>query len=84
MAFLSRSSCFGQQHFLSSLRPKPNGRRFADNIFKSIFMYENCCLLIRLPLKFVSRVPINGNDEMVQIMAWRQTVDNTEIVTGPY
>ena len=29
-----------------------NGHRFADDILKLIFLYENCCILIKISMKF--------------------------------
>ena len=33
---------------------------FADDIFKLIFLNKNCCILIKISLKFVSKGPINN------------------------
>ena len=41
-------------------RPRQNGRHFADDFFKCIFLYENVWILIKISLKFVSRDPINN------------------------
>ena len=60
---------------VNSLRPKQNGRRFADDIFKWIFMNENVRILIKISLKFVPKGPINSNPALVQIMAWRHPGD---------
>ena len=38
-----------------------NGRHFADDIFKCIFLDENVGLSIKIWLKFVSKVPIDNN-----------------------
>ena len=45
----------------ATLRPKPNGRHFPDNIFKSIFLNENVYISIKISLKFVPRDHININ-----------------------
>ena len=37
-----------------------NGRHFADDIFKFIFLYENCCILIKISLKFVPISPASN------------------------
>ena len=34
-------------------RPEWNAQNFADNTFKRIFLYENCCILIQISLKCV-------------------------------
>ena len=56
---------------LNTLRPRPNRRHFADDIFKCIFENENEWLSHRLSLKFVPKVRINNIPALVQIMAWR-------------
>ena len=47
-----------------------NGRHFADDTFKPIFLNENIRISIEISLKFVPKVPINNNPTLVQIMAW--------------
>ena len=37
----------------NSLRPRQNGRHFADDIFKCIFLHENAWISIKISLKFV-------------------------------
>ena len=61
--------------FFKTLRPRQDGRHFADSIFKCIFFNENCCILIKLSLKYVRKGPIDNNPAMVQIMAWRRSGD---------
>ena len=59
---------------VNTLRPRQNGRRFADDTFKWIFLNENVRISIKISLKFVPKGPINNNPALVQIMAWhRQT-----------
>ena len=60
--------------FLNSLRPRQNGRRFAD-VFKSIFLNENVWILLNISLKFVPKVWINNIPAFVQIMAWHRSGD---------
>ena len=55
--------------------PRWNGRYFADDIFKCIFLNENVWIPIKIPLKFVPEVPINTIPALVQIMAWRRSGD---------
>ena len=55
---------------IDTLRPKQNGRHFADNIFKCIFLNGNVWILIEISLKFVPKDPINNIPALVQIMAW--------------
>ena len=58
---------------VNTLRPRQNGCRFADDIFKRIFLNENVWILIKISLKFVPKGPINNNPALVQIMAWRRS-----------
>ena len=61
--------------FFNTLRPRQNGRRFADDTFKRIFLNENVRISIKISLKFVPKGPINKNPALVQIMAWRRSGD---------
>ena len=54
----------------NTLRPGQNGRHFADDIFKCIFLNENAWIPVKISLKFVPRGPINNIPALVQIMAW--------------
>ena len=60
---------------VDSLRPRQNGRHFADDIFKCIFLNENVWIPIKISLKFVPKGPINNIPSMVQIMARRRPGD---------
>ena len=55
---------------LNTLRPRQNGRHFADDTFKYMFLNENVIILIKILLKFVPKGPINNIPALVQIMAW--------------
>ena len=57
------------------MRPRQNGRHFADAIFKCIFLNENVWIPIKISLKFVPEGPINNIPALVQIMAWHQPGD---------
>ena len=59
------------------LRPRWNRRRFADDIFKCIFLNENVWISIEFPLKFVPKGPINNIPALVQIMAWCRPGDKS-------
>ena len=59
----------------NTLRPRQNGRHFADDIFKCIFLIENVKISIKISLKFVPKDPINNIPALVQIMAWRRPGD---------
>ena len=56
----------------NTLRPRQNDRQFPDNIFKCIFLNGNVCILIKISLKFVSKVPIDNISALVQIIGWHQ------------
>ena len=60
---------------INTLRPIQNGRRFADDTFKRIFLNENVRISIKISLKFVPKVPISNILALVQIMAWRRSGD---------
>ena len=60
---------------LNTLRPRQNGRHFADDTFKRIFMNENDRISINISLKFVPKGLINNIPALVQIMAWRRPGD---------
>ena len=57
---------------VNTLRPRQNGRHFADDIFKCIFLNENVLIPIKISLKFVPKGPINNIPALVLIMAWRR------------
>ena len=57
--------------WVNILRPRQNGRRFADDTFKRIFLNQNVSISIKISLKFVPKGPINNIPPLVQIMAWR-------------
>ena len=60
---------------VNTLRPGQNGRRFADDTFKRIFVNENFRISIKISLKFVPKGPINNNPAFVEIMACRRSGD---------
>ena len=59
----------------NTLRPKQNGRHFADEILKCIFLNENVWILKKISLKFVPKGQINNNPALVQVIAWRRSGD---------
>ena len=61
--------------YINTLRPRQNGRHFADDIFKCIFLNENVRISIKISLKFVPKDPINNIPALVQIMAWHRPGD---------
>ena len=60
---------------VNALRPRQDGRRFADDTFKRIFFNENIRISIKISLKFVHKGPIKNIAALVQIMAWRRSGD---------
>ena len=54
---------------------RQNGRHFADDVFKCIFLNENVWISFMISLKFVPNVPINNIPALVQIMAWHRSGD---------
>ena len=59
----------------NTLRPRRNGRHFANDIFKCIFLNENVWIPIKISLKFVPQGSINNIPALVQIMAWGRPGD---------
>ena len=59
----------------NKLRPRQNGRHFADDTFKRIFLNENVGILIKISLKFVPKGTINNTPALVHMMAWRRPGD---------
>ena len=59
---------------INTLRPRQNGRHFADDTFNRIFVNENVRISIEFSLKF-PKGPINNIPALVQIMAWRRPGD---------
>ena len=56
----------------NTLRPRQNGRRFADDNFKCILLNENLWISIKISLKFVRKGLTNNIPALVQIMTWRR------------
>ena len=65
----------GMVCYINTLRPRQNGRHFADDVFKCIFLNGNLWISIKISLKFVPKGPINNIPALVQIMVWRRTGD---------
>ena len=66
---------------LNTMRPRQNGRHFADDTFNRIFLNENVRISIKFSLKFVPKGPINKIPALFQIMAWRRPGDKP--LSGP-
>ena len=52
-----------------------NVRRFADDIFKCIFMNEKSRILFLISLNFIPTGPIDNNPALVWIMTWHRRGD---------
>ena len=63
-----------RQH-INTVRPTQNGRHFADDTFKLLFLNENIGISIKISLKFLPKGPINNIPALVQVMAWRRPGD---------
>ena len=60
---------------VNTLRPRQNGRHFADDTFKRIFLNEDIRISIKISLMFIPKGPANNIPTLVQIMAWRRSGD---------
>ena len=60
---------------INTLRPRQNGRHFADDTFKHIFMNEHVRISTNISSKFVPQGLINNIPALVQIKAWRRPGD---------
>ena len=67
--------CRTMPYVINTLRPRKNGRHFADDIFKRIFFNKNVWISIKISLKFVPKGPINKTPALFKIMAWRRPGD---------
>ena len=55
---------------VNTLKQRQDGRYFADDVLKCIFLNENVLISIKISLKLVPKGPINNIPALVQIMAW--------------
>ena len=69
----------GKYKVLYTLRPRQNGHRFSDGIFKLSFVNENALISIQILLKFVLRGAINNIPILVEAMAWHQLGDSASM-----
>ena len=56
----------------SKLRLRQNGRHFASDTLKCIFLNENAGISIKISPKFVPKGPLNNISLLVHIMAWHR------------
>ena len=69
LTLCNRASGYHQKH-VNTLRPRQNGRHFADDIFECICSNGNVWIPIKISMKFVPKGPINNIPALVQIMDW--------------
>ena len=67
--------------YTNTLGTTQNGRHFADDIFKRIFLNGNVWMPIKISLQFVPQGPINNILALFQIMALRRPGDQS--LSGP-
>ena len=60
---------------INTLRPRQNGRHFADDIFKCILLNENVWIAINISHNIIPKVSINNIPALVQKMAWHRPGD---------
>ena len=77
MNWLAGIFCLLDWALFNTLRLKPNGHHFSDNIFKCIFLNKHAWILRKISLKVVPKVWINNIPALVQIMAWHLPGDKT-------
>ena len=68
--------CNGMPLFVMTLRPRQDGRHFADDTRKCISLNKNIGISIKISLKF-SKGPIKNIPALVQVMACRRPGDKT-------
>ena len=59
----------------NTMRPRQDGRHFADDTLNRILVNENVRISIKFSMKFVPKGPINNIPALVQVMAWRRPGD---------
>ena len=70
-----RHICSTRRRWVNTLRPRQNGRLFADDTFKRIYLNKNVRISNKISLKFVPKGLINNIPALVLIMAWRRPGD---------
>ena len=63
------------ENSINTLRPRQNGRHFADDTFQHILSNEDVIISIKISQKFVPKGPIVNSPALVPIMAWRRPGD---------
>ena len=62
-----------QDVWFNTSPPRHNGRQFANDTWKCIFISENVYDLIQISLTFVSKCPFDNMTALVHLMAWHRT-----------
>ena len=75
MSYWNVRWCYSLKAAINTLRPRRNGRYFADDIFNCIFLNENAWFSLKILLMFVPKVWIDNIPALFQIMAWRRPGD---------
>ena len=62
---------------INSSPSRQNGRCFAEDIFKCIFLNEKFYIVIPISLKCGPKYPVEKKWALVQVMAWRRTLSES-------
>ena len=62
---MSKGSINNMPELFNTLRPRQNGRHFADDILKCVSLNENAWIPIEISLKFVPKGPIDNIPALV-------------------
>ena len=60
-------------HKIHTLKCEQNGRYFADDILKCIFLGENCCIPIQMSWSFVHKGLLYNASALVDVIVWHRT-----------
>ena len=74
-----QSVSFQHEPQLTTERQEQNGRHFAEDILKCIYVRDKFCILISI--KFILEGPVDNMSALVPVMAWRRTGD--KLLHGP-
>ena len=66
--------------WFNTSRPRQMGCNLVDDIFKLIFLHENCYIFIQISLKIVHKDPIIIKTSLVQTMFWCQRGNKQAII----
>ena len=55
------------------MEPEQNGGHFANDLFRSVFLYENVWISIKIPRRCVPVGAIDSKLSLIQVMAWHRT-----------